>query len=363
MARRNSRTTAAANVTPGPADEAYRLSEMLVQHVVGLCCLRANPKSVDVIVGDMVWDPAAAKKRDVDVTVTIDEGNGVVHAIKAYEVKHETKRIGVDTVEQLAIKLKDMPSVTHRAVVSTSEYTDGARSKAAWHGVDLYVFKRWTKPIAEQFPGAAFKLRPSDEMNVYRPLLSWEQEQVFLHVPSGPPRFDISADGVLLSIDHRPHAVWPTFARFRADSLMASEKHLLVLEAVDRVRVDAQTAIGSAMVEGPLGPAWRHTHTMDVSRDGLYLEFDGGLAQIESVTIDGFLQWKTVRQNPQFWIMENVADGAAFAGAMVALQEDAGSMLCLVVSPGSRAVGVHHVRLEERHRNAIRGLRVGPHCE
>jgi len=56
------------------------LSPMLVQDLVGLCCLKWDPEAVDVTIGDMVLDPAAGKERDVDVTVTITESGSVTHA-------------------------------------------------------------------------------------------------------------------------------------------------------------------------------------------------------------------------------------------------------------------------------------------
>ena len=94
------------------------LTPMLVQYVVGLCCLRRNPEAVDVTVGDLVLDTAAGKARDVDITVTLQELDGI-RAFKAYEVKREAEPLDVVTVEQLCIKLLDMPAVSHRAIVST----------------------------------------------------------------------------------------------------------------------------------------------------------------------------------------------------------------------------------------------------
>jgi len=51
----------------------------------------------------------------------------------AYEVKREAVPLDVTVVEQLAMKLKDMKSITHRAVVSASGFTDAARAKEGLH--------------------------------------------------------------------------------------------------------------------------------------------------------------------------------------------------------------------------------------
>jgi hypothetical protein len=88
------------------------MTPMLVQYVVGLCCLRRNPDAVDVTVGDLVLDTAAKKRRDVDVTITLKNADDSVSASKAYEVKREGEPLDVTTVEKLYAKLHDMPAVT-----------------------------------------------------------------------------------------------------------------------------------------------------------------------------------------------------------------------------------------------------------
>lgn len=67
---------------------------------------------------DVSEGTAAGKERDVDVTVTLSESPGIVRAFKAYEVKRDKAPLDVADVEQLCIKLLDMPSVTYRAIVS-----------------------------------------------------------------------------------------------------------------------------------------------------------------------------------------------------------------------------------------------------
>src|SRR6516165_9075930 len=90
----------------------HMLTPMLVQYLVGLCCLRRNPTAVDITIGDMVLDESAEKERDVDITVTLEEAPGAIRVFKAYEVKKEKTPLDVAEVEQLCMKLHDMPSVT-----------------------------------------------------------------------------------------------------------------------------------------------------------------------------------------------------------------------------------------------------------
>lgn len=55
-----------------------------------------------------------------------------------------------------------MPEVTHRAIVSATNFTESAINKAAAYNVELFTLKPWTKTIAEQFPEFPNIGRPED---------------------------------------------------------------------------------------------------------------------------------------------------------------------------------------------------------
>jgi hypothetical protein len=114
-----------------------------IHHVVGLLSRATNPESVDVELGSSVWDDASENNRDVDVTVTVRNPDGTVSVFKGIEVKAHSRKLGSEVVEQLAQKLKDMPTVTHRAIVSASGFTRPAVKKANKHAVELYELKEW----------------------------------------------------------------------------------------------------------------------------------------------------------------------------------------------------------------------------
>ena len=60
---------------------------MQVQYLVGLCCLKAHPDAVELMLSDMVVDSSTETKRDVDITVILKDANGNTSAFKGYEVK------------------------------------------------------------------------------------------------------------------------------------------------------------------------------------------------------------------------------------------------------------------------------------
>ena len=50
------------------------LTPMMIQYLVGLCCLRHDPDAVEITLGDMVYDHVAEKDRDVDICSTTATG-------------------------------------------------------------------------------------------------------------------------------------------------------------------------------------------------------------------------------------------------------------------------------------------------
>lgn len=337
------------------------MTPMLVQYVVGLCCLRHNPNAVDVTVGDLVLDSAAKKRRDVDVTVTTKEEDGSVSAFKAYEVKREGDPLDVITVEQLCIKLRDMHEVTHPAIVSSSNYTDGAINKAITHKVALYVMKPWTEPIASQFPDFPNAGRPEDFWEaVQSALLYWIDTRFDFLVPSArQAKFPLDNTTRIFTAKGTIHKKFPDLDHLQNDLLMRSTTMLCPLEPAQTIlRTFPRHRILSDG-EFDVGPAWPHTHTIQITNDKVFLMREGTLHAIHSVTINGSLQWRIKKRIPQFYIMESVPDEKVFAGATIAdFGSDDGKMFAFIFPPESRDIGVHIFQLSEKHRHIIKGLKI-----
>lgn len=174
---------------PPECREHNMMTPMLFQYVVGLCCLRRDPEAVDVIIGDSVADAAAGIQRDVDVTITLREADGSLWAFKGYEVKRESQPLDVTIVEQLCMKFNDMPSVTHRAIVSASGYTKAAIAKAKTHKVHLYERADWTQPVSEIIPELERMGLPQHAFRFRTVTLYWRKPAAFLSVSEGPASF------------------------------------------------------------------------------------------------------------------------------------------------------------------------------
>jgi len=336
------------------------LTPMLVQYLVGLCCLRRNPDAVDVTVGDLVLDAAANKLRDVDITVTLHEDNGETHAFKAYEVKREGEPLDVAAVEQLCIKLRDMPAVTHRTIVSASDFTNGAIAKASAHDVQLLVLKPWTEPLSRQFPEFKGVGSPAEFLRRFESnLLYWVDYRLWLHAPEGPPSFNYEDSEHVFAADGSVHKQFSNLAKYKDALLYRSTEILFPLEPAQMI---ARTFPPEPMADNEefvATPAWPHTHTLGTVDDKVFLKFNSGLALIHSVTISGRLQWQKRKRAPEFYVLEHIPSGEAFAGAAVAdWGSPDGKMFAMVFSPDSRTVGIHTILLEEKHKNAIRKLKI-----
>ena len=111
------------------------LSATEFHYLVGFLYLHTRRADVTVqasaILGAKVYDGAAEERRDVDIVVA----TAAETALIGVEVKNEMRSLDVITVEQICLKLEDMPTLKERFLVSTSGFTGPARKKARAHGL------------------------------------------------------------------------------------------------------------------------------------------------------------------------------------------------------------------------------------
>lgn len=342
-----------------PKSEKLPLSPMLVQYLVGLCTLRWDTRAVNVKVtlGDMVADEASGTRRDVDVTVTVDTEDGLL-AFKGYEVKHWSSALDVSDVEGLIMKFNDMPSVTHRAIVSSSGFSQAAISKAEYHSVDLYTFRPWERPIAEQFPHLANMTGPPNVHIRSFPInLVWPIEhQWYWLVAPDAPAFNIPRDGKLFDAEGAEHPVFPTFDALATAMVLRSTGILIRVKPIqDMVAPLLEAFLDQKPI--PDEPHWPHAHTLDIDSEAIYLRAsDEKLYRIQTFTLGGRLKWE--RLPVIYSVLEKVPTGEAFAGAVIAPSDVEGRMSVMIFPATRREVTFREVELETKHLNSIRDLKV-----
>ena len=335
--------------------EKLPLSPMLFQYLVGLYTLEhGSGVQYNVTLGDLVMDEASGTLRDVDVTVTTPDG--MEHKFVGYEVKHWKKNLDVSHVEALATKLKDMPTVTQRAIVCSSGYTEPAIKKAEHHGIDLYVIKEWTTPVEAQFPDIApMKGPPAEIFRGSQSYLTWPEHSLWLHVDG--PLFDIAWGTPLFGLIGKQHPVFPNFGTFSDGMLEASTGTLCVTKPM-RDRLEPQLEAlksGESIPEGDL--RWPFGHTLEIASAEVYIRTpDDALRRMDAVTIQGQLPWET---SP--WLnfaMEKVPTGEMFASALVGVSPIPGRMFALMIPIKGRNLSTRHIRLQKDQLNAITQLEI-----
>jgi hypothetical protein len=115
-----------------------------IHYLVGCLVQSDDGRDIEVELGDMVYDEAAEKERDVDITITRKNELGQLEVFHGLEVKDHSKPLGVNHIEQLCAKMTDMPLLTKKSIVSASGFSKAAKLKAQKHGVELLELVEWT---------------------------------------------------------------------------------------------------------------------------------------------------------------------------------------------------------------------------
>jgi hypothetical protein len=165
----------------------------------------------------------------------------------------------------------------------------------------------------------------------------------------------------LLDPSGKFHSKYATFEEYRRELLLRSTEILFPLEPAATLLRTFPIPFSASEGITPAGPPWPHTHTLDVSGDDVHVTTANGACRLDFVTTTGHLQWQRSGDKAHYYVVERVSDGEAFAGALISAEAREGHMTCLVFSPKTRDIGVQFVRLAEKHRNAIRRLKLDIH--
>ena len=240
--------------------------------------------------------------------------------------------------------------------MSSSGYSDAAISKANHHGIDLYQFKKWEKPLSEQFPDLApMSGLPAEHIRGIALNLCWPVADYWLGTHSPP--FEIAADDKLFGPDGKVHSEYKRFSDFTEAMLFRSTEQLSRVKPVV-ARADELDNAHRDKLPLPDEPQWEYAHTLDTKDDEVYVKAgDENLYQIEHLTISGELRWEA--QEVVHSVLERVPDGEVFAGALVAGSDAPGMMAAVIFPPKGRNVMVNpYFRLDKRHLNSIRNLKI-----
>lgn len=302
-----------------------------VQFLVGLLLQAAEKETVEVVVGERVWDSAAEKYRDVDITVSYKTHEGVLVAFKGIEVKDHTRPLSVEQLEGLCAKFIDMPAVSYRAIVSSSGYTKAAIRKAEKYGVELFHLQRGL-PIKQ----TDWNLKVSSDLQIYIRSVSWHgTPQVQLTVskiPQGISELQLDwkvykADGTAIDHIHNLDELSRALAKIRLDAEAENIYSKLNDEDIVIVRLPLEVA------DKPL------------------LEIGKNLVTVEAAMVTGYVKCRKKIKEPDFRVLVKHGDVSPFISC--AITEGMNGELFGVTFKTEGYFGVIRISLEDRLKRKI----------
>lgn len=307
--------------------------------LVGLLTRVSNPDAVEIMLGDLVYDVKAEKKRDVDVTVTHKDTNGIVSAFKGIEVKKHARPLDIIRVEQLCIKLNDMPGINHKAIVSASGYTQPARKKAEAHGVNLYSLIPWDNPMAG-FEHVSF---PPD-FHVKYMTLTWAKGPLVVYNPS---------DNIPSEIRNKITDDIRIFG-----SIFSNDNNKTLKQLADKLSLDAvQKLINNEEIKAlSLGIEKEvEFHFNDIGN--LYIDLEGLEIPLKQALVKGVVVWQEQKLLPAFKILISVGESKPYVGCAI-MEMPQGNLIGFTVSQVDRSFNLVNIPVSERNRKKIQKLQL-----
>lgn len=316
------------------------LSPTDVHYLVGLLTRISNPESVEIILGDIVYDNIADKVRDVDITVTYKDVNGIISAFKGIEVKKHSRPLDVTHVEQLWAKLNDMPKVSHRSIVSASGYTGPARKKAEAHGVDLFGLIKWNNPM-EGFEHVSF---PPDFF-IKEMTLTWAGRPLVTFNPS----------------EDIPNEIRNQITKnSRIGSVTGGEDNSCktVQQLTEKLSSSVLVAIKDREDIKSLAPgAEKHIKYLFKGIDGIYVDMKDSKFYMKQALLQGKVIWNEQSISPEFIVLIKEGESTPYVGCAIA-ELSQGNLVGITVSQVDRNIKLINVPLSDRNRRKIQLLKL-----
>ena len=287
------------------------VSETDIHHLVGFLYVITKQDDI-VVLGERVFDVTTGTTRDVDIVVSGSWG------MLGVEVKDKARVLDVGIVEGICQKFADMPTLTERAIVSSSGYSPAARAKAKAHGVKCLQIVRGALP--QSFAGV--DLTPLD--SVTRREATWKR----------PPAVQI-----LTTAGRTIHQL-PRSARLHTEPGALGPRTLG--EAVDRL---------ASRTEGASGLA---TLTVRINYP-LRIKTGGKMHDVASVTVRGLVSVREYKEAPRLACF--LADDGGEPLAAVVLFDHAGGLLGVASTVKDRRISIipipSHVRAKRPFRKQL----------
>lgn len=316
------------------------LSPTDVHYLVGLLTQVSNPENVDIILGNMVHDNIADKDRDIDITVTYKDANGLISAFNGIEVKRHSRPLDVTHVEQLTAKLNDMPDLSHRGIVSASGYTKPARKKAEARGVDLFSLIQWNNTM-EGFEHISF---PPDFFMKEMTLI-WADRPLLTYNPS-----ENIPDEIKNQITKNPSVGGVTGGE--------DNSHITIQQLSDKLNLSALTVLKDREDLKSLAPgAEKQVKCLLKRIDGIYVDLKDSKLYLKQALLQGKVKWNERSISPEFKILIKEGELKPYVGCAIA-ELSQGNLVGITTSQMDRNIKFINIPLSERNREKIKLIKL-----
>ncbi|MBA7680122.1 hypothetical protein ES703_88430 [subsurface metagenome] len=316
------------------------LSPTDVHYLVGLLTQVSNPENVDIILGNMVHDNIADKDRDIDITVTYKDANGLISAFNGIEVKRHSRPLDVTHVEQLTAKLNDMPDLSHRGIVSASGYTKPARKKAEARGVDLFSLIQWNNTM-EGFEHISF---PPDFFMKEMTLI-WADRPLLTYNPS-----ENIPDEIKNQITKNPSVGGVTGGE--------DNSHITIQQLSDKLNLSALTVLKDREDLKSLAPgAEKQVKCLLERIDGIYVDLKDSKLYLKQALLQGKVKWNERSISPEFKILIKEGELKPYVGCAIA-ELSQGNLVGFTVSQVDRSLKLINIPLSVRNREKIKLIKL-----
>lgn len=310
-----------------------------VHLIVGSFCKMTTPDKVDITLGEMVYDRASRRKRDIDIGIKYYNELDEEVLFVGLQVKDHTRKLGSPEVEQLCLHFKDSEGIKRGGIVSSSGYTRAGIRKANYHGVDLYEFRDYD---------------PQNELNHVR----FKVENFILEVVQ---RFvDTPQVNFLFGEEDRskikmPIGIDSPISQLNGDPIEKMED----LDALTKVVVSNllnEREVNELLDKAELDEEIPITLTKLINNVHVILP-DANKVELKGLVISGVVSKVSKHITPKLKILSKLGDPSSNVGGAICELSN-GMLFCLTTSDVDRSLKLLPISLTDRLRNKINNIKI-----
>ena len=307
--------------------------------LAGILTKLTSPESVEIILGNMMYDHASERNRDIDISVKYINEKKEEIAFIGIHVKDHTRPLGSPEVEQLCLHFKDTPSIQKGGIISASGYTKPGIRKALYHGIDLYELKVWDRYSSVL-----------EHMQFPKEFVFEEKKPILIGSPMITYFFDKSITEEDLKLLTNESEVY----RENLDEIPNTKtiKHLnnhLITNVFNTDKVKSQ-------LEADNGKKTEVSMKMNYS-DSVAVKLGNQFCKVNGAHVRFMAKYKMIKSNVEFKVLTKLGDRSFDVGAAI-MEFSSGNLFCLSTSNMDTSMKVFTISVSNRVKQKIHELKI-----